>query len=232
MTSGHARLMTELLLAYDRQLDGDSAGAVPLATRYRDFVAAEQAAVGDPAAERFWRDALAELPAAPLPVRAASPPAGYRAELPRELDAALRRVAADARLPLKSVYLAAHLWSVRQLTGDPVAVTGVQVNGRPERPDADRALGLFLNRLDGLRRLHVRDWWSADLHSFGLMVEVVTEPRSGRRALVVSVGVDSPLSGTDAEWGELFRWALEQIAADPTAAYPTAVAADGAGGAR
>lgn len=273
-----ARLMTELLLAYDRQLAGDDVEPGRPTTCYRDFVAAEQAAAEDPEAERYWQDALAEYHAAPMPVYpgTAEP---YRFELPRPLDEALRQGAAAAQVPVKSVFLAAHLWAVAQLVG-PDVVTGVQVNGRLEHPEGDLVLGLFLNivplgcrvdggtwdeliraafaaerrsqpyrryplarirqltdsapfevafnytdfhtftDLDALARVRTRDWWSADRHSFPLLAEVVTDPGTGRRWVVVSAGADSPLASTGAEVGDLLRRALEGIAADPKAAYP------------
>src|SRR5207244_1207076 len=57
----------------------------------------------------------------------------------------LRHLSALARVPLKSVLLAAHVQLVGQITGSRDVLTGLVTNGRPETADADRVLGLFLN---------------------------------------------------------------------------------------
>ena len=143
-----ARLMTELLQEYDAQLGGRSAPLAPLVSgRYRDFVAAEQAAVADPAAARFWHGTVGGLPAASLPVLPGRGGDGFawHTVLPEALDGDLRRVAAELGFPLKSVFLAAHLWALRQLVDGPDVACGVQVNGRLEHEGSDLLLGLFLN---------------------------------------------------------------------------------------
>ncbi|MEH0822398.1 MULTISPECIES: amino acid adenylation domain-containing protein [unclassified Micromonospora] len=275
-----ARLMTEVLIEYDRLLGGVVDEAVPPpVSRYRDFVAAEQAAAADPAAERFWRGYMRAHPAPELPAAHGSPsarrePVAFRGRLGSDLDAGLRRVAAAAGLPVKSVFLAAHLWALARLTGRADVVTGLQVNGRLEEPGADRSLGLFLNitplglhvdgtweelaraafeaerlgqpyrrfplaqmrqlagrspfevvfnytdfhvlhDLDALKHVSTGDWWSADRHSFPLMVEVVREPDRAGPEIVVSAGLDSPHGPTGAALGGLVVQALERIAAEP-----------------
>ena len=67
--------------------------------------------------------------------------------LPIELSRGLKRTARLAEVPLKSVLLAAHLKVLSLLAGQFDVMTGLTSNGRPEAPDAERALGLFLNTL-------------------------------------------------------------------------------------
>jgi amino acid adenylation domain-containing protein len=141
-----AQLMTDLLQAYDTALEGgDPADRAP-AARYRDFVAAERAAIESPEARAFWTDVVARLPDAELPelpeVRGEC-----RIELPATLDAQLRDAAGRIGTPQKSLYLAAHLWALARLTGRPEVVTGVQMNGRLDEPGSDRLLGVLLNVL-------------------------------------------------------------------------------------
>jgi amino acid adenylation domain-containing protein len=71
--------------------------------------------------------------------------------------------------------------------------------------------------LDALRAIRPRDWWFSDRHSFPLMVEITRTPHTGRRALAVTLGADSPYAGTGARLGRLVLQALHAIAADPYA---------------
>ncbi|AGL16165.1 non-ribosomal peptide synthetase [Actinoplanes sp. N902-109] len=139
-----AQLMTDLLQAYDTALaGGDPADPAP-AARYRDFVAAERAAIESPETRAFWTEVVAGLPDARLP-RLPESHGECRIELPDTLDAQLRDAAARVGTPQKSLYLAAHLWALARLTGRPAAVTGVQMNGRLDEPGSDRLLGVLLN---------------------------------------------------------------------------------------
>jgi amino acid adenylation domain-containing protein len=279
-----ARLITEVLLDYDAQLTGTGGALPPIASAsYRDFVVAEQAAAANADAERFWRGRVSSDPPPALPVLPGGDGTGqpaFRAELPRGLDRQLRGVASELGLPLKSVFLAAHLWALGEITGRPAVATGLQVNGRLEQEGADRLLGLFLNivpvhldvrqgtwaalaeaafaaerevqpfrrypmakiqpmagrgrtlfqvlfnytdfyvfdELDGLVRTRTGEWWFSDRHSFPLMVEVTSSPRSHRRVVEVTTGTSRSMAGTGSRLGELLLQALNDIAADVTAA--------------
>ncbi len=139
-----SRLMTEVLLEYDRQLGGaDHPEITAPPVRFRDFVAAERAAIADPGAQAFWRDVATAPEPARLP--ALGPGVPFEFELPAALDAGLQRVARDLGLPLKSIFFAAHLWALRTLTGQPDVASGLQVNGRLDREGADQVLGIMLN---------------------------------------------------------------------------------------
>ncbi|MET7751593.1 amino acid adenylation domain-containing protein [Micromonospora sp. NPDC005367] len=141
-----AQLMTDLLQAYDAALaGGDPVDPAPPA-RYRDFVAAERAAIESPETRAFWTEVVAGLPDARLP-ELPEFHGECRIELPATLDAQLRDAAARVGTPQKSLYLAAHLWALARLTGRPASVTGVQMNGRLDEPGSDRLLGVLLNVL-------------------------------------------------------------------------------------
>ncbi|MFH9353658.1 amino acid adenylation domain-containing protein [Kitasatospora sp. NPDC017646] len=140
-----AQLMTDLLQAYDTALaGGEVVGRQAPASRYRDFVAAERAAVESPRTRAFWTGVVERLPDPKLP-ELPGDAGSYRAELPTELDTRLREVAASIGTPQKSLYLAAHFWALSQLTGEPVVASGVQVNGRLDEAGSDRLLGVLLN---------------------------------------------------------------------------------------
>ncbi|MFI9366409.1 amino acid adenylation domain-containing protein [Kitasatospora sp. NPDC053057] len=140
-----AQLMTDLLQAYDTALaGGEVVGRLEPASRYRDFVAAERAAVDSPRTRAFWTGVVDRLPDPKLP-ELPGDDGKYRAELPTELDTRLREVAAGIGTPQKSLYLAAHFWAMSQLTGEPVVASGVQMNGRLDEAGSDRLLGVLLN---------------------------------------------------------------------------------------
>ncbi|MBT0772981.1 amino acid adenylation domain-containing protein [Kineosporia sp. J2-2] len=153
-----AQLMTELLQAYDTALGSGSAalGGAP-AARYRDFVAAEQAAINSVPARAFWQDQVGRLPDPELPVLPTEP-FGGTGDLPGALDENIRQAAARIGTPQKSVYLAAHLWALAQLTGRSKAASGVQMNGRLDEAGSDRLLGVLLNVPPLLTEVSGRTW--------------------------------------------------------------------------
>ncbi|MEV7615501.1 amino acid adenylation domain-containing protein [Streptomyces sp. NPDC089799] len=159
-------LLTELALAYTRHATatatataaasgttGATTPAAPAAprSRYAGYVALERAALADPAARAFWAARTDGAPVTRLP---RSAPAGgpprhtwYHRPLPAPLHARLTAVAADLRVPLRTLLLAAHLRVMALLGGADEVTTGVVVGGRAEEPDGDLVIGPFLNTL-------------------------------------------------------------------------------------
>jgi Condensation domain/Phosphopantetheine attachment site len=145
-----ARLVTDLLLLYDAALTDRPAElpAVP-ADGYARFQSLERAAVESAAAADFWR-AEADVPPLLLQRGRFAGPADPAETTSFAIEPALlkglRGSAADLGVPLKSLVLGCHVgalarWADRQTD----VVTGLTVNGRPETPDADLLVGLFLN---------------------------------------------------------------------------------------
>ena len=75
-----------------------------------------------------------------------------------EVSSALQRLAWSAGVPLKSVLLAAHMKVVGLLNGRRDVVTGLIANGRPEEPDGEKVLGIFLNTVPLRMRLAGGTW--------------------------------------------------------------------------
>src|SRR5262249_25676795 len=73
----------------------------------------------------------------------------------------LRRLAADAGAPFKSVLFAAHLKFITLMSAESNVITGLVVNGRQEIRDGDQVRGLFLNTVPVRVRLTAGPW--ADL---------------------------------------------------------------------
>ncbi len=159
-----ATLLTELLSDYAGRLRGAPPRLAAPRTTYRAFVAAELAAIDSPAHRRFWRDELAGARPTRLP-RDCRPGAGdatvrrYLVPLPSAVEDGMVDRARSLGVSVKHVLLAAHVQVLAAATGRAEVVTGLQMNGRPERADGDRVIGMFNNivplrlRLAGLDRL-------------------------------------------------------------------------------
>ena len=147
------------------ELFGDGGGArdtpAPAASVLPAFVALEREALASTEARSFWagklEDAVPVLPAA----LGGAVGAGNRhrsGPVPAEAAAALAETARRHGLPLKSLLLAAHLRVLAAAAGEDDVTTGIVVNGRPEGPDGERALGLFLNTVPLRVRLAAGSW--------------------------------------------------------------------------
>ncbi|MGH3739464.1 MAG: condensation domain-containing protein, partial [Micromonosporaceae bacterium] len=168
----HNSLLTELLATYRELRDaGDAAvvsGVVDVSgrsdttrtpetathhptVRFADFVAAEREVLGSAEHREFWERRLAGRPASALPAHWGEAVAGARMTTRqidvRELEPELRRLAAAARAPLKSVFLAGYLTALRAAVAGPCPMVGLIGNGRLETPGGDEVYGMFLNTL-------------------------------------------------------------------------------------
>ncbi|MGC0153206.1 amino acid adenylation domain-containing protein [Chromobacterium vaccinii] len=157
-----ATLSTRL---FERLRGSAAAARRPLGHVWRDFIAAEQAALADPAQREYWRGQLAGTPAAAVPrwPQLIAPTGKARVgkrevRLPAANAAALVRLAADSGMPLKTLLLALHARVLACLCGRDEIVTGLVSNGRPAIADGAEALGLFLNTLPLRIRLDGGSW--------------------------------------------------------------------------
>jgi len=128
----------------------------PRAT-FRNAVARERAAAESAASREYWMQHLGDAPPTMIPredARLRQDERGqherrrvdlHAALLPVSVADGLRRVAADARVPIKSVLLAGHLRVLALVAGETDVVTGVVTHGRTGEVDGDRVLGVFLN---------------------------------------------------------------------------------------
>jgi amino acid adenylation domain-containing protein/non-ribosomal peptide synthase protein (TIGR01720 family) len=158
-----ASLTSELFRLYVEP--AGAALAPPPASRFRRYVALEREALASEASRRFWQAAAAGRPDARLP-RWPRPAGGDAARgqgthlvrfSPRQA-AALREVAREAGVPLKSVLLAAHCRVLAQAHGQDEVITGLAFSGRPEEEGGEQVLGLFLNVLPLTARPATGSW--------------------------------------------------------------------------
>ncbi len=161
-----AALLTEFLRVYKERLDGrPRRHEPPLADCFRDFVARERRTLAAPESKAFWLKKLDGFAVNTLPHwmrRANGSGSGtspvVQWEIPDETAGGLRRLANTAAVPLKSVFLAAHLTALKMMSGESDVLTGLVVHGRPESVDGERALGLFLNAIPFRQRLVAGTW--------------------------------------------------------------------------
>ncbi|RJO78473.1 non-ribosomal peptide synthetase [Nocardia panacis] len=150
-----ATLMSELLADYRGVVIGDIDAELP---SFAEYIRAERISMTDPADAQYWARELLDAVTVRIPgLRAhvatdpapAMSPVEARVSLsvpvPADLLGRVVAAAAAAHVPVKTVLLAAHLWTVGLLSGQSDVTTGVITHGRPERLGAERMAGLFLN---------------------------------------------------------------------------------------
>ncbi|GAA3708023.1 amino acid adenylation domain-containing protein [Streptomyces tremellae] len=151
------RMLEEIVDHYAARLTGASLDLPDVASLYRDFVAAERAALADEESRAYWSELLGGDTPTRLPVRATAgggrpggePTAHRRYDVPvsGETSLALRTLARHEGLPLKSLLTTAHLAVMRLVSGDDEVLTGVVANARLEEAGGDETIGVFLNTL-------------------------------------------------------------------------------------
>ena len=165
-----AILMTELCQQYLLLLDESFAQNVsPLSPAPSftlcDFIAQEQALLGNKTAQQYWRHTLADLTVTQLPrwpdrdTNHTPAAIGVQPiELAPSLTQALKELARTAGVPLKTVLLTAHLRVISWLSNQTDVTTGLVSNGRPAIAGSDRVMGLFFNTMP-LRLQLTRGSW-------------------------------------------------------------------------
>ncbi|MFD7834767.1 amino acid adenylation domain-containing protein [Streptomyces sp. NPDC059761] len=139
----------ELASRYLDLLEGRPARPVAkLRSGFADYVALERRASDDRENQDYWRERTTPNPTDLAGERTGPPEMRHEpVPLPHGVVEDLHAVAAEVGVPLKSLLLAVHMRVLAWLSGSDAVVTGLTVACRPEEPDADKVLGLFLNNL-------------------------------------------------------------------------------------
>jgi len=147
-----ASFFTEFFERYFALLNGKPLPVETLSSSYRDFVRLEREALESEECRNYWTTTLAGATATHLPRRLFTQSDADAREVMRvevqisaEVSDGLKRLARSIEVPLKSVLLASHLKVLSLLTTHPDVITGLLINGRPEKADGERILGAFLN---------------------------------------------------------------------------------------
>ena len=159
-----ASFCTELFERYFALLN-EKPSEPPLSARYKDFVSLEREALVSEQCRSYWTTTLAgatasHLPRRPLAQSDADAPEVMRIEVQvsAEVSNGLKRLAQAIEVPLKSVLLAAHVKVLSMLTSQSDVLTGLLINGRPEKTDGERVLGAFLNTVPLRMELSGATW--------------------------------------------------------------------------
>ena len=166
-----ASLVTEIIRRYEARLRGEAWQADVIATRYRDYIALERAAIASQASQAFWLEHLRGYePTRPQRVaplaNITNVPAGDELEdyvaipIDQTVVAGLHEAARTAGATLKTVLLAVHMAALRTITGRADVATAWITHGRPESVDSHAMIGLFLNALPFRLRLEHESWLS------------------------------------------------------------------------
>ena len=159
--------LSEISTIYEELSAGHDPRPAPLRSLYRDFIAAERAAIALPASQDYWRDRLAGSDGSPLPRWSVDAPDALGDTMPGqrhdrdeelghgslvttlsgELRSDIEEFARRAGVPFKTAVLAAHLRVLAAVTGGRDVTTGLSSHGRLEEADGAEVRGLFLNTL-------------------------------------------------------------------------------------
>ena len=154
-----AAINTELFNNYVQLLDGKPCHTKAPKALFRDYVALEKRELLSPENRSYWQDYLAGATPLVFPrnlCAEAEPQLGagmakkidnINYAIPDHLAKGLKGLARRTGVPLKSVCMAVHLRVIAALTGQQDLMSGYSTNGRLEREDGERVLGLFLNLL-------------------------------------------------------------------------------------
>ncbi|MGN6385071.1 MAG: amino acid adenylation domain-containing protein, partial [Verrucomicrobiota bacterium] len=159
-----AMMLTELFQDYMALLENKESNITSPKVTYRDFVQLEERTSHSPVSQDYWKSKLEGAQVHTLPRWPHKPERhgheqvrGPEIYYPESLLAKLREIAKSTGVPIRTVLLAAHCRVMNLLTGQSDIMTGLVANGRPQTPDGERLIGLFLNTLPF--RLQVEGTW-------------------------------------------------------------------------
>jgi amino acid adenylation domain-containing protein len=149
-----ANLIRELLLSHSKKFDPSDLGYIEEELPNPSlFVSSEIKAMEDNEYREYWKNYLNGAPNT-LPIALArysdQPSEGlfsYRFQVDPHLDSTLQTLAKAFRLPVKSLYLAAHSIAIASMSGKTELVTGIVTHSRPDIKNSEYILGLFLNTI-------------------------------------------------------------------------------------
>ncbi|PYC16936.1 non-ribosomal peptide synthetase [Pseudomonas mosselii] len=149
-----ALMVTELVNRYMASINSEDFQLPALRSTFRDSILLEQQAVNDDSYREFWNDRMRDVSVMRLP--SFVPPRAdlgqreiikFEVPISVELSDAVKQLASELAVPLKSVLLAAHMKVMSLLGGVDDVMSYTVSNGRPENRDSHAVIGLFVNSL-------------------------------------------------------------------------------------
>lgn len=178
-------VLTEIFTRYFQLLEDPSLSPLPpLKTSYRDYIYLERLALNSEQDRNYWKEQMRDcsLPQIPQLAGTQGPNSGpdiqdIRLVCSVELTERVKRLAGDAGVPVKSVYLASQLRVLSLITGQTDIVTGLTTNGRLEVEDGELVGGLFLNNAPFRARLNGGSWRQLIRQTFDSELEMLPHRR-------------------------------------------------------
>ncbi|MBK7896372.1 MAG: amino acid adenylation domain-containing protein [Anaerolineaceae bacterium] len=182
-----AALISEFFQIYTAQLGANVAPIPPApVAQFRDFIAAEKAAMANEEHQRYWSEQISDAPLTQIarwPNANAQegehldPMRSHLLKLPTEVVDGLLALAKESGVHIKHVFLAAHLYVMGLVSGENDVVTGLVSNGRLEQTDGERTLGLFLNTIPFRQQLTGGTWADLVRQTFSTEQELLPHRR-------------------------------------------------------
>ncbi len=156
-------ILTQLLTDYFALCKDQPLPTYGTGLGFRDFIALERKVLRDEGQWSFWREELAELELAHLPVRRgarhAEPEMTFLdVPITASTTEELKALASRAGTSLKHVLLAAHCRMLALLTGRSDVLTALESNGRVETMGGEEVLGCHLNAVPFRLNLASGSW--------------------------------------------------------------------------
>ncbi|WP_375511201.1 amino acid adenylation domain-containing protein [uncultured Nostoc sp.] len=195
--------LAEILKSYSVLLNQETLPIEPPPTiSFRDFVLQERMVLQSEVCQHYWNQKLSDatllsLPRLPDSLRSDSSQeiGDHYVSISTELFERLKQVAQLTAVPLKSVFLAAHLKVMGLISGQADILTGLVSNGRSEEMDGEQVRGLFLNTVPFRLKLSEGTWLDLIKETFKAEVELLPFRRYPTATLQKNWG-SSPLLNT------------------------------------
>lgn len=149
-------LLTELFMYYSKLKAGQSITleSSGIGMGFRDYIAAENKMIESSDAPLYWKEKLKDLETTDIlrkritdNKREQKVLEEVRLTVKDQLVDSLIELSRKISVPLKTIFLAAHIKTLQLTSGKQDVLSGIVVNGRLEYAGGDRVLGLFLNTL-------------------------------------------------------------------------------------
>ena len=145
-------LASTIFWNYKNLMAGNYEITYPVVPSYDQYLKLELGSINSKECREYWMEKVKTLPCTLLPrwnLKRETPPVIIRRQenISNRISQRLRKIAKELSLPLKNVLLAAHVKVMQIITGYEKLTIGLLTNGRPEIPNSEKMVGLFLNSL-------------------------------------------------------------------------------------
>ncbi|HEY2236961.1 MAG TPA: amino acid adenylation domain-containing protein [Candidatus Angelobacter sp.] len=149
----------------------------PLRSTFKRAIAREKLSLASEATKSFWSAYLQGWSTPFLPALKPKSSSGevrrFVTILPAGLKTRLFQVAAALHVPLRTLFLAAHLRIMAFFSGEKDAITGLVCHSRLEEWDGENVLGMFINILPFRQTVRVSTWSELVRQTYARELEIM-----------------------------------------------------------